>query len=256
MAADLAARIDLCSVVRLHAKRIAGVTNYYAFVHNWLPEARRGASPAYAQWEADSELLFTQGPMTDLDIVEAYVTWQLDKFFVRDISFDAVQGSQMIGHLEKRRAGIAIDVPQHAKNMTPGINELESAVASGRFHTNSRVLLWALANLRRKTVGLSLRQPVRPEDGTKKIDPAVALIMAMRSTALKGLDEVFRPRVLLIDATGPVIDAATGQSVEGKSAPPPHPGFTQIRMRGTGDIKWLPPTSAQYLIQEGAAELI
>lgn len=254
MAADLASRLDLCSAVRVHTRRIKGAIHYYVFVRNWLPEARRTATPAYAQWEVDGELLFTEGPTTDLDVVEAYIAWQLDKYAVRDISFDPVQASQMMGHFEKKRKGLTLDVPQHAKNMTIGINELEAAVASGRLHTNSKVLIWALGNLRCKTIGSSLKQPVRPEDQLKKIDPAVALIMALRSTSMKPLDEARRPRVLLLGQSGPITEAGTGKNVEAISKEPPHAGFTQVRMRSTGDIKWLPPASASFLVQEGAAE--
>lgn len=259
VAADLASRLDLCAVIRLHSRRIDGKVHYYAFCKCWLPEARRTATPGYAQWEADGELEFTDSPTTDLDVVEEYVFSLMDGFVVRDVSFDPIQASQMMTHLERRKAGITLEIAQSAKNMTPGLNELEAAVADGRLHTNSRILLWALANLRWKEIGSSFRQPVRPEDISKKIDPAVALTMALRSAALKGLDETAAaPRIFVLDDNG-AMDLPQAQAVaDTPSAPlapePDRPGFMRVRILSTGIVKWLQDAAAKSLIQWGTAE--
>ena len=102
-----------------------------------------------------------------------------------------------MNHLEKR-GSVLLEVAQSAKYLTPGVLELQEAVADGRLHTNSKILIWALGNLRVKTVGAKMMQPARPDDRSKKIDAAVAAIMALRSLALKPLDEDFAPRVFVI----------------------------------------------------------
>jgi hypothetical protein len=43
--------------------------------------------------------------------------------------------------------------------------------------------------LRAKIVGANLLYPVRPKDMALKIDPAVALVMALRSAAVTPIDE-------------------------------------------------------------------
>jgi phage terminase large subunit-like protein len=62
------------------------------------------------------------------------------------------------------------------------------------------VLLWALQNLRAKYVGMGLVYPTRPKNRDLKIDSAVALVMALRSTHVVPLDESKRPpRIITIE---------------------------------------------------------
>jgi phage terminase large subunit-like protein len=259
---DLASVWDLCAVVTVFSKRIENRAHHYAFCKAWLPRARQNDTPAYAQWEADGELIFTETETTDLDVVEKYILGQLDKFSVRDISFDPLQAAQMMGHLERRRKDLCVALPQNGKTFTPALNELQSCVMDGRLHTNSKLLLWALGNLRVKDVGSSLKQPMRPTDRAKKIDPAVALLMALRSVNLKPLDEVTPPPVawVLDWDDGSITNMATGRDLprhvesQPESVEPDRPGMTRVRMLGTGDVKWLPHSAIPYLIESGAAE--
>jgi len=199
MAADLASRIDLCSVARVHSRRIEGKLHHYAFVKSWLPVAQRTVTPGYATWEEMGELSFTEGTTTDQDQVEAFIFAELERFKVRDLGFDATQAAQIMGHCEKRGAKV-IEVPQNSKNMTPALHELQESVMAGRFHTNSAMLIWALGNLRVKTFNNNLLQPHRPARREQKIDPAIATLMCLRSVSLIPLDETRRaPRIFSID---------------------------------------------------------
>jgi phage terminase large subunit-like protein len=199
LAADLASRIDLCSVARVQSRRINGKIHHYAFVKNWLPTAQRNATPGYAAWADKGELVFTEGSTTDQDVVEQFIFDELERFKVRDCSFDATQASQLMSHVEKR-GGTVLEIPQNAKNMTPGVHELQEAIHAGRFHTNSQMLIWALGNLRVKTFGNGLLQPHRPARRELKIDPAIAALMCLRSVTLVPLDETkCPPRIFSID---------------------------------------------------------
>jgi len=73
--------------------------------------------------------------------------------------------------------------------MTDGMNLLEEIVADGRLHTNSLVLLWCLGNLHSLRSGVHFVTPRRPKDRMRKIDAAVALVMALKSIARCALDE-------------------------------------------------------------------
>jgi phage terminase large subunit-like protein len=185
---DLASRLDMCSVASVYSRIENGKRHYYVFCKSFLPEAQRTALPIYTQWEADGELLFAGSETTDQDLIEEFIVTQMEQHIVRDISFDPIQSSMLIGHLEQR-GGTMLEVAQSAKYLTPGVLELQEAVTDGRLHTNSKILVWALGNLRMKSVGTNMQQPVRPDDHSKKIDAAVASIMALRSCALKPLDE-------------------------------------------------------------------
>lgn len=265
---DLASVWDMCAVVTVFAKRGADKkVNYSCFLKAFLPKDRKDDLPAYADWEKAGELVFTDlGRSTDLDEVERHIMQRLDKFAVRDISLDMTQASQIITHVEKRKPNVCVGVPQNGKSFTPGLNELQAALLDGRLKTPSKLLIWCLGNLRTKEVGSSLRVPIRP-DASKKIDGAVALAMCLRSTFLKPLDEmetsVYSTRgILSLDwEDGSITDALTGANapryVEAQPvAPePPREGFTRIRMRGDGTVKWLPNASINYLVECGAAEL-
>jgi phage terminase large subunit-like protein len=265
LAADLASRIDMCAVARIHSRRLDSKIHHYAFLKCFLPTSQERASVAYAGWAERGELVFTSGKSTDQDAIENHIAAALSLHKVRDISFDPMQSNMLVSHLEKRRAGVTLEIAQSAKYLTPGVLELQEAVTDGRFHTNSQILIWALGNLRVRTVGSNMLQPARPADRTKKIDAAVAVIMALRSVALVPLDDVKpTPRILLMDNRpgGSIIDLTNQRRIVssgGADAPacePERPGMTLVRILGTGDLKWLPETAAALLIADGAAEKI
>ncbi len=190
--------------MKVFARRIDKRTHYFTFARNWLPEKtiQESQIAAYAGWVARKEILPSVGTVTDLDAVESFLIGELERFRVRDCSFDPLQSNQIVSHLMKRsgRDDLLIEIAQSAKYMTPGVLELQEIVADGRLKTNSTVLLWCMQNLRVKTVNSSLLQPTRPKDRTQKIDACIALIMALRSCAVKPLDEAKRvPQIWCLD---------------------------------------------------------
>jgi phage terminase large subunit-like protein len=212
---DLASRLDLASCYRIHSRRINGKVHHYVFGRNWLPETQRKANVSYAAWEQRGELVLTDGVVTDQDAIETFLIGELEKYKVREISFDPIQSSMLVSHLQKR-GGKTVEVAQSAKFLTPGVLELQESVSAGRFHTNSQILTWCLGNLRVRTIGSSMLQPIRPSDHSLKIDAAVATIMALRSVALVALDDSPRvPRIFSIDCeSGAVTDHSINTSGE------------------------------------------
>jgi phage terminase large subunit-like protein len=201
---DLASRLDLCAATRVHCKRIDGKIHAYAFVSAWLPEKTLKESKVvqYAAFVHRKELFPTQGSVTDQDAIESFVWNAIEKYKIRDVSFDPLQSNMLVNHIEKKKPGLVVEIGQWAKYMTPGCLLLQELVADGRLHTNSALLLWCLGNLRVRTVGTSLLQPTRPPDHTLKVDAAVSLIMSLRSIAIMPLDETRRaPRAWTLDAT-------------------------------------------------------
>lgn len=203
---DLASRLDLCSVSRVHAKKIDGKTHYYAFSKSWLPAATllRSQNASYQGWLRQGWLTETPGSVTDLEIIECHVLELLNLYAVRDISFDPLQSNYLVSRLQKQteKPDLFIEFGQFAKYFTPGMVELETAVADGRLHTNNPLLLWCLSNLRAKRTGANLVYPTRPKDIALKIDAAVAVVMALRSVAAIPLDEtaksVYEERGILL----------------------------------------------------------
>jgi phage terminase large subunit-like protein len=210
LACDLASRLDMCSVSRVHSRRGTDKkVHHYVFVKSFLPEEQRRTNVAYAEWEQHKELVFTVGTTTDQDFIENHIVSEMETYSVRDIGFDPIQSSMLVRHLEKR-GGVMLEVAQSAKYLTPGVLELQESITDGRFHTNSQVLIWALGNLRMKNFGSNMLQPARPSDHKLKIDAAVATIMALRSVGMIPLDESKRaPHVFSIDWNANTVEDLT-----------------------------------------------
>jgi phage terminase large subunit-like protein len=192
--ADLATRLDMCAVTRVHGKMIDGKAHYYVFTKCFLPSATLAASTnaSYQGWLREGWLTETAGSVTDLEFIEEHIFETFQKYKVRELSYDPLQSQYLISRLAKRmpdRADALLEFGQYAKLMTGGMVELENALATGRLHTNNPILLWALSNLRAKRTGMNLVYPVRPRDRAQKIDPAVALVMCLRSCSVLPLED-------------------------------------------------------------------
>jgi len=190
---DLASKLDLCSVIRVHARKKDRDTHFYVFSTNWMPSHAVAASSVAAlrTWTETGQLVVTAGAVTNQDDVEEEIFQQWKKCKPRDMNYDPAQATMMMTHLKKRTGDYDsfIEVTQFARNMTDGMNLLQEIVADGRLHTNSQVLLWCLSNLRAQHGGLHFVWPVRPKDRKLKIDAAVALVMALKSICACPLDE-------------------------------------------------------------------
>jgi phage terminase large subunit-like protein len=193
LALDLARKVDLCSLVRVHTKEIKGKTHYYAMSRNWMPTETIGGSniAALRGWVELGHLTATEGAAVDFDRVENEIMDEWAKCAVRDLNFDPMFAPQMISHLQERteRPDAFVELTQFAQNMSDGMTLLEEIVADGRLHTNSPVLLWCLGNLQSQRTGVHFVYPRRPKDRMRKIDAAVALVMALKSIARCALDD-------------------------------------------------------------------
>jgi len=191
---DLASRLDLTAVVRLHAKHIDGQLHYYAFCKAWLPAETlaRAKNASYQGWAKNGFLFETPGNIVDLSYVEEHIAATLDKYITRAIVFDPLQSNLLVTRLQKQKPEtqeVWIEMTQSGKYFTPGMLLLEELVADGRFHTNSPLLLWCLSNLRCKKGVTNLLFPTRPKDEAQKIDAAVATVMALTACSNTSLAE-------------------------------------------------------------------
>jgi phage terminase large subunit-like protein len=190
---DLASKLDLCSLVRVHTRNLDGKSHFYVFTKDWMPSqaVANSAVASLRTWAETKQLIVTPGAVTNQDDIEEEIFQQWKKCLPRDLNFDPTQATMMMTHLRNRTEAYDafIEVTQFARNMTDGMNLLQEIVADGRLHTNSAVLLWCLGNLRAQTGGLHFVWPVRPKDRQLKIDAAVALVMALKSIVACPLEE-------------------------------------------------------------------
>jgi phage terminase large subunit-like protein len=204
LAADFASKCDLCSAVKVHAKSVDNKPHLFVFTKNWLPEEalRNNPTASLHGWVERGELLTTPGAVVDFDSVEESLMQWFGTCTVKSFNYDPMQSTMLVTHLKRRSEqwDCFVEISQFAKNMSDGMNLLAEMVADGRLHTNSQILLWCLSNLKHRHVGLHFIAPIRPQDRNRKIDCAVALIMACKSVpTLLDKAEDQNPRIIVLD---------------------------------------------------------
>ena len=195
MGVDLASTQDLSSVYKVFMKRDEkGRPVYYAFGRSFLPArvVDNGKSSAISTGIARKEIVASGDTTTDHDDIIAYLSEQLNRFRCQSVNYDPFQAMTIVNTLTKKtgKPDLFVLCRQIGMVLTPGVKELLDAVASGRFRTPDATLLWAFRNLRIRRIGLNFLQPCRPEKRRDlKVDPAIAVICAMRAAAVSPMDE-------------------------------------------------------------------
>lgn len=195
-ALDAAFKKDLFAKVKVFRRG----QDYYAFGRYYMPKAlldRRGWEQI-AAWARDGWIRVTDGEVLDIEAVreeligtdacmrrgvEPYrlagdIAGDIHRFDVRETAFDPAQLTQFA--VEMGEAGVTmVEVRPLTLNFSPAMKELEELVAGGRFHHNGDpVLAWAISNV---VCHRDAKDNIYPKKETadEKIDPAIALIMAI-----------------------------------------------------------------------------
>lgn len=196
MGLDLASKLDLSAALSVFERDVDGVTHYYVFASCYCPEERLSLpeNRHYAGWAAEGHLTATPGNVTDYDYIERGLIADAEAYRIVSLGFDPWHGTQLATHLTD--AGIeCVEVPQTAKNLSDPMKWIQALIVDGRMHHDGNpVLAWAIGNV---TAQVDRNDNVFPrkERPEAKIDPAVALIIAM--SRAKSEDEVAAPQVLI-----------------------------------------------------------
>jgi phage terminase large subunit-like protein len=199
---DVAERDDLTAVVAAFLRD--GIL--YAFPKFFLPrdvvEERSRAVPAYRTWMSTGVLVATEGTMTDLTAVEAYVRQLNDAHDVRRVSIEQYGGQYLASVLE--RDGLPVTLQQKtAKYYTTPSRELETRVRHGRFrHDGNPVLTWMASNcvVDRRVDGSLLPKKQTPNDAGK-IDGIDGLILALGELLAHPEPVAWEPNIYLLGET-------------------------------------------------------
>lgn len=182
--ADLGARIDLTSRVKIFVKLQEGRPHYYVFGRHYVPvdRANDGQHPHYERWLKEGKIIGHAGPEIQLAMVQKDIEADLDRFNYARIAFDPHQALQMQQDLKLRTGqdemgqDKVLDLPQRWQYFDPAMKEIEAAVVSGRFHHDGDpVLTWAIGNVIVKPDANDNIFPRKEENRISKIDPATAL---------------------------------------------------------------------------------
>jgi phage terminase large subunit-like protein len=198
---DLSARNDLCAAVAV-AKReglVHARAMFFAPAEGVVERSIRDRAP-YDLWATQGYLTLTPGSSVRYEAVAQWLVDQCDLYQVLEIPFDRWRIDVLKVELE--RLGVVLPlVPfgQGYKDMTPAIDELETALLNGTLrHGNNPVLTWCAAN------AIAVKDPAgnRKLDKAKstgRIDGLQALTMALGRMAQKSgpIGSVYDTRGLL-----------------------------------------------------------
>lgn len=178
---DLASKLDLAAVVRLFTRTESdGKLHYYVFGRYWIPAEtiEKSSNAKYEGWAREDYIVRSAGATNDFDVIEQELKDVASQFDVQSMAFDPWNAKQMMDHLMADGAKV-VEVRPTVENFSPALKELVALIAEKRIHHDGDpVLAWAMSNLVGHTDAKDNIFP-RKERPENKIDPVVALIMAM-----------------------------------------------------------------------------
>lgn len=188
MGADLAAKTDLNAKVKVYPRFIDGVRHYYVVGPKfWVPydtiyanEDNRRLAEIYRSFQYDGFLTVVDGAEMDYRYILEECKTVANHSAVSAIGVDPHGATCLLHELDDEGLNPVV-IQQNFTGMSDAMKELEAAILSGRIHHDGNpVLSWCISNVTGKYLQGS-DDIVRPtkESGDKKIDGAVALIMAI-----------------------------------------------------------------------------
>lgn len=212
-ALDAAFKKDLFAKVKVFRRG----RDIYAFGRYYMPEAlleRRGFEQV-AAWARAGWIRTTPGDVLDIEAVreelmgtaicekhgvESHrlaggIAGDLQNFDVQEIPFDPAQLTQFANEMLDDGAPM-VEIRALVLNFSPAMKELDELVAGRRFHHNGDpVLAWAISNVVCHRDAKDNIYP-RKDDADRKIDPAIALIMAIARLIVREPDN--EPQIVVL----------------------------------------------------------
>ena len=196
---DLASTSDICSLY-LAAEMPDG--SLKTFGRNYLPEnavkeRTKKANVPYDKWVSSGFIQTTPGNVTDYNFIKKDIKDLLDQLPIKEIAFDRWNSSQLVNDLMNDGAPM-VSFGQGYLSMNPAMKEFERLVLSRQIeHNNDPVLTWAISNLVAKVDEAGNIKPAKNKS-VEKIDPAVALIMAVGRAMVQEVDEEPEPGIVIL----------------------------------------------------------
>ena len=177
---DLANVTDIASVCKLFRRTIAGELHFYAFWRHYLPAdtINEPENKHYHGWKREGYLTETEGSMIDQGRIEADLDADAELVRVAEVSIDNWGAPGISASLEAKGYTV-VRIPQNVSHLSAPMKFIDGLVKSRRLHhCGDPVATWGVSNVQVKPDRNDNWFP-RRGSRKKKIDPAVALIMAM-----------------------------------------------------------------------------
>ena len=168
---------------------------------NALERNRRDRVP-YTIWAEDDAngLKFTDGNVTDYDVVRRDINEFAKIYNVRQIAIDRWNATQLALQLQGDGHDV-VGYSQGVGSMSAPSKLLENLIVSGKIrHGGNLVLSWMAGNASVKVDASGNIRPVKPKPGSpERIDGIVALVMALGvQSSQKPPEEVPEPGILIL----------------------------------------------------------
>lgn len=184
---DLARKLDMNSMSRLFSRDIEGKRHYYSVAPKfWVPEEtvrnddNKRMAERFQAWVNRGLLHETEGAEVDYREILAEAVESNKASPVDSCPIDP-HGATGLSHQLDDEGLTPIVITQNYTNMSGPMKELESAIASGRFHHDGNpIMTWCVSNVIGKYLpgNDDVVRPIKQGDDNK-IDGAIALIMGI-----------------------------------------------------------------------------
>ncbi|KQX42412.1 hypothetical protein ASD04_00105 [Devosia sp. Root436] len=140
----------------------------------------------YAEWAESGDLIATEGNSIDETVIEARIRelYDDDRLDIRRIGYDRYGVNRMMTRLHEDGLPV-LDVPQRAWPMSPAAKFTERLILDGKLrHGGHPVLRWAFLNVPLPKPSPDGNIRLSKKDRSRKIDPAVATVIAIALCAV------------------------------------------------------------------------
>jgi phage terminase large subunit-like protein len=174
---DLASKIDLCALELLFPETDGTFTRFGKY---YLPRSTVDLpqNEHYREYEALGLLTVTEGNITDYSLIFEDICDLAKTFDLAEIAYDPHNATMLVTALTDEGLPV-VEFGPTVLNFSEPMKQIEALILNRQFHHNGdKVMEWAMSNVVAKADRKDNVYPNK-ETNDKKIDPFVALCMAM-----------------------------------------------------------------------------
>jgi phage terminase large subunit-like protein len=174
---DLASKIDLCALELLFPETDGTFTRFGKY---YLPRATVDLpqNEHYREYETLGLLTVTEGNITDYSLIFEDICDLAKAFELAEIAYDPHNATMLVTALTDEGLPV-VEFGPTVLNFSEPMKQIEALILNLQFHHNGdKVMEWAMSNVVAKADRKDNVYPNK-ETNEKKIDPFVALCMAM-----------------------------------------------------------------------------
>ncbi len=157
--------------------------SYDILSRNFIPEdtatvRAKEDKVSYLDWARTDALTLTQGNVIDYQDLFVHIMKDVEKFDVKELSFDRWNATSIITKLEEQGV-LCVAHGQGYKSMSPATKAVESLTLQKKInHGNNPVLTWCISNVCLQTDAAE-NVKIDKSKSQERVDAAVALAMAI-----------------------------------------------------------------------------